>query len=169
MMTRHAVSRKDLLELLNRSAIALLLDRYAQALDDRCFEKPLKTLFSNDCLVELPPGAHRGLDNLDLFHCAVMAPFRQTQHIFTNYVINIARKKATFRANMHAIHVCSDADSGEENGLFIAGGLLTGTSILSCDGWRISRIALQPIWRHGKGPGPDMQLSLWSKEDHRSA
>lgn len=153
----RVANQRDVLELVDRSAIGLLLDLYAQIIDERRFEALLESIFTIDCLVELPPGVHRGVLGLCAFHANVMAPFTQTQHVFANYAIAVNGAQATFRANAHVTHV--EANSYEGSGLFIAGGVLTGTAVLSEDGWKLSSVKLEPVWRDGEGPGPNMRVS----------
>lgn len=153
----RVMNQKDILEIMDRSAIGSLLDSYAQIIDERRFEALIESIFTNECLVELPPGVHRGISGLDAFHAAVMAPFTHTQHVFANYSIVVNGEQATFRANTHVTHM--EADCREGNGLFVAGGVLTGTATLSGDEWRLSSVTLEPIWRIGEGPGPDMRVS----------
>lgn len=149
---------QKLQDLIDRDAIGRLLDRYALAFDLRNFSAALPSLFAKDCAVELPPGSHRGLAGLGSFHAAVMAPFARTQHVFANYIIDVAGNQARFRASTLITHVGKD-DAGAEDELFVVGGTLEGDVIRKAGVWLISRAKLEPIWRHGEGLGPDMQIS----------
>lgn len=140
---------------LDKAEIGELLNRYAKVLDERNFQDALPMLFDVDCVVDFPPGEHRGLDGLAAHHDAVMAPFLRTQHLFTNFVVDLKGNQASIRANVLVTHV-EDVDAQE--GLFIVGGVLTGAAIRTADGWRIAKVVLDPVWRQGKGPGPDMHV-----------
>ncbi|MHC1481500.1 nuclear transport factor 2 family protein [Frateuria aurantia] len=157
-MVESETGRSNMEELLIRDAIESLLNRYAQAFDDRSFDMTLGALFTNDCLVDLPPGVHRGITGLEQFHAAVMAPFERTQHVFTNYIIGLNGDKATFRANAHVTHLITCGDNPEVSELFLVGGVLTGSAVMLSNRWRISTVTLVPIWRNGEGPGPDMKV-----------
>ncbi|MCU1648093.1 MAG: hypothetical protein JWN03_8368 [Nocardia sp.] len=147
----------EIQRLADRIAISELLDRYAELFDDRTFTATLPTLFTEDANVELPPGDHHGIEGMDAFHADVMSPFGATQHIFTNYLIDLADNRADFRAKTLVTHHVppSSPKSGDAHDFFVAGGLLTGAVTRTPDGWRFRQVLLDVIWRQGDfGPGP---------------
>jgi hypothetical protein len=102
-------------------AVSEVLDRYARVLDDRTFSATLPTLFTSDAQVRLPNRrVHGGIDGLDHFHIDVVSPFGRTQHIFTNYLIDVTGHQGAFRANTLATHHLPRVDPGIDN-LFVAG------------------------------------------------
>ena len=143
--------------LVDRGAVGSLLDRYACVFDERNFSEVLPALFSFDCVVDLPPGTHQGVSGLDKFHADVMARFAGTQHVFTNYIIDLDGDHASFRANAHVTHVELD-DQDVEGGLFVVGAVVTGSAVRTDGRWLIRSVCLEPTWRQGGGPGPDMHV-----------
>lgn len=152
------MDEKTLQKWVTHSEIVRLLNCYAQTLDERSFKVVLPTLFSTNCTIELPPGTHHGLDGLDVFHAAVMAPFARTQHVLSNFLTDAHDDQTSFRANALITHVELDHQGVEKDGLFVVGAILTGTAAVEEGGWRIQTLALNPFWRSGDGPGPDVQV-----------
>jgi hypothetical protein len=146
---------------IDHAEIAELILRYAKLFDERNFEVTLPALFSEDAHVELPPGDHRGLTGMGAFHDDVMAPFGATQHIFTNILTDVDSDRASFRCNTSVTHVVlptSDSTSAGSDNLFVAGGVLSGTTIRTSAGWRFRRVNLEVIWRTGDfGSGPNAE------------
>ena len=60
-----------------------------------------------------------------------------------------------FRANLVAMHLWAeghgDPNVKPNDNYFLAGGVITGRVILGADGWRMTEIANQVIWRQGTG------------------
>jgi hypothetical protein len=135
-----------------------LLDRYARLFDDRNFAAALSTLVTQDARIELPPGEHRGIDGMDLFHSETMSPFGPTQHIFASHLIEIDGDRASFRANAHITHVLPPTGTSERHSddLFVVGAVLTGEAVRTPAGWRIQEAVLEAVWRQGDfGPPGD--------------
>ncbi|WP_424217312.1 nuclear transport factor 2 family protein (plasmid) [Streptomyces sp. BI20] len=147
----------DVQGLLDRAEIGGLLDRYARVFDVRDFGAVVPTLFTADCAVNLPPGTHEGVEGLDAFLAAVMAPFDRTQHVFTNYIVGVRGGRADYRANARITHLMSATGSRVDE-VFTVGAVITGTATRTAEGWRLSTTTLDPVWREGEGPGPDMRV-----------
>lgn len=163
--------------LIDTNKIEELINRYAKAFDERNFAETMPVIFLNDAHVVLPPGEHRGMHGLADFHHSVMTPFGATQHIFTNILVGLSENTSSFRANTYVTHVIrhhevppsSDSEANqslpqnerettirtaEGEALFIAGGVLHGTSVRTLEGWKMENVTLDVIWRYGDFGGP---------------
>ncbi|GAB2550859.1 nuclear transport factor 2 family protein [Nocardia heshunensis] len=156
--TRETVDPGEIRRWIDHAEITELINRYAKLFDERKFTATLPALFTEDAYVELPPGDHRGLAGLDQFHEQVMTPFGSTQHIMTNVLTEIDGAQAVFRANTHVTHVVlpppgTSPDAADN--LFVAGGILSGTTVRTAAGWQFQNVVLDVVWRAGDfGPPP---------------
>ncbi|MFC9434515.1 nuclear transport factor 2 family protein [Nocardia sp. NPDC057030] len=150
--TTENVESSEIRRWIDHAKIAELINHYAKVFDERTFTTALPALFTEDAHVEMPPGDHRGIVDLDHFHDQVMAPFGRTQHIFTNVLTDLDLTQAKFRANTHVTHVVLPTPGSRQDGtdnLFVAGGTLSGTTVRTTRGWRFRNVVLDVVWRSG--------------------
>jgi hypothetical protein len=138
-----------------KAQIVELINRYFAAVDDRCLDVALaETTFAPDGKIVRPNGA-------ELVGPAVIceaqnesfARFRATQHVMTNYVVDLVGEHAHVRANVIATHLWAPGQ-GDPNALeshFTAGGVITADVVRLERGWRITALENRVVWRTGSG------------------
>ena len=82
-----------------------------------------------------------------------MARFKVTQHLVSGHDVDIQGDAATVRANLVAIHLWQEEGNCANmlGNHFAAGGVVTATFEKRADGWQITSLANQVVWRDGKG------------------
>jgi len=138
--------------------ITEIINRYFAALDQKEFDlETMGRIFSEDAKVLRPNGtAMLGLRAIGESHAQSMSRFRVTQHLPSGFIIDsIDNTTARFRGNLVAIHFWAEAmgnpDADPNDNFFLAGGVTTGQVALFPNGWRITELANQIIWRRGIG------------------
>jgi hypothetical protein len=158
------VLRRQVQALTDRAEIGDLIDRFSRDLDDYTLEgRPfdvawVRSYFTEEASVEYPVGAAAGAEAIStLIDGRGMAPFQRTQHVTTNYVIDLDRDRAAVRFNLIATHVHTEEVHrrlGEEPGAhFTVGDYYEGEVVRTDAGWRFSRQALHVTWSEGTPPG----------------
>jgi hypothetical protein len=150
--------------LLDRAEISDLVDRFSRDLDDYTLEERrfdvawVRSYFTEDASVEYPVGSATGAERIAaLIDGRGMAPFQRTQHVTTNYVIDLDGDRASVRFNLIATHVHAEdvrQRLGEPLGAhFTVGDYYEGETVRTDAGWRFSRQALHVTWTEGRPPG----------------
>lgn len=140
--------------LADRTEIIELFDRFARDLDHRAFEAEAapddwaRSLFTEDVTLAFPVGSHAGIDGVTALHRAALAPFARTQHLHTNYLIDLAGDRADVEFQLLATHVYADPAEPP----FQVGDRYTGEVVRTAAGWRIRRLALDVVWTRGRPP-----------------
>jgi len=140
-------------ELINKSEVASVVNRYFRALDEKNFDvKHFATIFTRDAKVTRPKGASMtGPEEISTSHQQSFARFEGTQHILTGHDISITDHKATVRVNLVAMHLWqgSNTDARKADNFFIAGGIID-VELLQLEGqWKISLLSNTIVWRAG--------------------
>lgn len=161
--TTDATLAEQVHYLLDRTEIADLIDRFSRDLDERtAASEPfdvewVRRYFTEDATVAYPVGEAAGADAVaELIDGTGMAPFQRTQHVTTNYVIDLDRDRASVRFNLIATHVLADAVR-EERGLppgarFTVGDHYGTEVVRTPAGWRFARQVLHVTWTDGDPP-----------------
>jgi len=144
---KHTV---DLQQLLDRTAIVDVVNRYATGLDRRAWPL-LRSIFSDEIDMEfssvgMKPGrysADRWVRSAEV----LFAGFGPTQHTLTNHAVAVEGDKAETVVYMQAEHFIVD-DAPEDNRWTI-GGYYTHELLRSAEGWRIHAMALHMTWQTG--------------------
>jgi hypothetical protein len=103
----------DLRGVVDRAAVAELLDRFIVALDDHELDDAwLRSVITDDVRFEFPLGQHEGVEGLAAFLERPMARFERTHHLASPAVVDVDGDRATLRANMIAAHVHPPAGDG---------------------------------------------------------
>jgi hypothetical protein len=155
--------RQQVRTLVDRAEIGDLIDRFSRDLDDYTLDgRPfdvawVRSYFTEDAQVEYPVGAAEGAEHISaLIDGRGMAPFQRTQHVTTNYVIDLDGDRADVRFNLIATHVYAEEvreQLGEEPGAhFTVGDYYEGELIRTGAGWRFSRQSLHVTWIEGSPP-----------------
>jgi hypothetical protein len=138
--------------LVDRVEIEELLDGYFFAFERRRFDEVwMRSTFTDDVVLEFPPGTHTGFEGLADFHERVAALWDRTLHHTTNHVFRFDGDRAELRAKLTATHVHRPDDPGAH--LHI-GGYVDGEAVRVGDGWRFRRLRLELVWTEGDPPSP---------------
>jgi SnoaL-like domain len=150
--------------LVDRAEISDLIDRFSRDLDDYTIEgRPfdvtwVRSYFTDDASVDYPVGSATGAESISaLIDGRGMAPFQRTQHVTTNYLVDLDGDRASVRFNLIATHVHADdvrQRLGEGPGAhFTVGDYYEGEIVRTTAGWRFRRQALHVTWSEGTPPG----------------
>ncbi|WP_314172291.1 nuclear transport factor 2 family protein [Streptomyces winkii] len=138
-------------------ALATLLSRYFAAVDDKGLDaEVVAATFTPDGRIVRPNGETlTGRDEILARQSASFARFRFTHHMLTNHLVERDGDTARIRANMQAMHLWGDGhrDPHELVTHFVAGGVIRAVAALTPDGWRLTELALRPMWRTGASLG----------------
>jgi hypothetical protein len=136
--------------LTDRADIAQLCDSYAMHLDrDRDSDEWVTEVFTADAHLTFPFGEYRGLSGLAEFQHMARTNVDRTQHISSNYDIELAGDTARVRVHLTAVHVLKRADPGTH---FSIGGHYEATAVRTAQGWRFSRLIFDLVWNAGLLP-----------------
>jgi hypothetical protein len=148
----------DQASLIHTVAITALIDRYFAALDQKQFDLPtMSQIFVDNAKVIRPHGqVITGPQEIGASHSRSLSRFRATQHLTSGFLITLVDPTtAGFRANLVAMHLWAEGQGDPAvdplDNYFLAGGVITGQVALLAQGWRITEIANQVIWRRGAG------------------
>ncbi|MFE5580153.1 nuclear transport factor 2 family protein [Kitasatospora sp. NPDC056531] len=146
--TQERIGRleEQLRDLTDRSLIGALIDRFVSGLDHPnpqwCDETWYRSLFSEDIVLDMPNGTHRGIAGMPDFFGGPKTQWARTHHMTTNHLIEVAGDMATGRANVQATHV----PHGPDAPLFVGGARYDFEAVRTATGWRISRLATAIVW-----------------------
>jgi 3-phenylpropionate/cinnamic acid dioxygenase small subunit len=135
--------------LTDREEIFDLAVRYATALDSRDWQLP-RTCFLPDVVVLYEGvGEVEGYEGVEDICRRALEPLDASQHILSNFVIDLRGDEADFSCYLHAQHV-KQAVEGEP--LFVVAGQYTDLHRRTDEGWKIARRRLATWWTSGN-PG----------------
>ena len=143
--------------IVSTTAIINIINKYFRLLDEKRFEEGMISLiFAEDASIERPNGTLMiGPKSIANSHGQSFIRFQSTQHLTSNFDIELQQKSATFRFNLVAMHVWAedfgDATVPANDNFFLAGGVMTGEMELTELGWRIRKLLNTNVWRHGIG------------------
>ena len=140
-------------QLADRAALTDLADRYLLALDEGTFDQArAASVFTEDVLLEFPPGTHRGLAGAAGFTSGFMAHWDRTHHLASSHHIDLMGDRATVAWNVIAIHVHHGSPPPPAPSRhFYLGGRFAGTAVRTRLGWRLHQLALRVVWTAGPG------------------
>jgi 3-phenylpropionate/cinnamic acid dioxygenase small subunit len=144
---RHVTMADDgrLLALLDTEAVRVQIVRFARYLDERRWDD-YSALFTDDGILELPFGRWEGPAAILAHVKADFAHYTATQHINSNYDIELRGETASARATFVATHVTTS----DGTALWRGGGAYH-LELRQIDGvWRIKRLTIEPAWRYEK-------------------
>jgi len=79
-----------------RATIEELVDRYLLALDEGVFSEAFaREVFTEDVILNFPPGSHRGIAGLAEFTDGFMGHWAATHHHASNYLIELNGDRVT--------------------------------------------------------------------------
>jgi 3-phenylpropionate/cinnamic acid dioxygenase small subunit len=143
---------RQVLRLMDRTAISELLHSFARALDTRDYQAYADN-YAEGGTLELPdpkrPGNKIVLEKAKMLELVPksLGRYAATHHISANHQIQVEGDAATSRSYLVAVHVNNDpTDHWSLGGWYDCDYVRTGA------GWKFSRVRLTPIWVSGK-PG----------------
>jgi hypothetical protein len=150
---------------LEKKAISDLLTGYFRAIDDKCFDlAAIEATFTGDARIVRPNGSETaGHDNILEANKKSFARFKATQHVLTDFIIDLDGAAASLRANLTGMHLWADNETNPSlNGKhFHAGIVLTAKAVKVNDEWRLGELAYRSVWRIGEGMA---EMANFSKE-----
>jgi hypothetical protein len=143
---------------LNKAEITELINRYFGALDQKDFAATtMRLIFADDARIVRPNGAAMiGPQTVGESHSHSFVRFRATQHMTSGFVITLHdHEQAEFRGNLVALHFWAeglgDPTVDPSDNYFLAHGVISGKATMTPQGWRITQLANEVIWRKGTG------------------
>lgn len=140
-------------ELINKSDITSVVNRYFRALDENNFEaQHFATFLTTDARMTRPNGASLvGPEAISASHKQSFARFEGTQHFLTAPDISVEGDTATVRANLVAMHMWQGSHTNANNidNFFVAGGVVSAKLIQADGRWKISELSNAVVWRGG--------------------
>ncbi|MFC7266011.1 nuclear transport factor 2 family protein [Streptomyces lutosisoli] len=135
----------------DRAELVALVDRFVHGLDAPAplTEDRYRALLTEDVLLSLPSGTHRGVAGLPGFLGTPKELWARTQHYATNCVVDVDGDTAVAHANIHAVHVPHDASAP----LFGGGAHYDVRAERTAAGWRIAELTVSVLWTAEGGRG----------------
>lgn len=133
-------------QLLDERAIITVCVRYATAIDDRDWDR-LRSCFLPDAVGIYH--ADRPLQGYPAIEEAIrtaVAPLTRTQHLVSNFLVDLQGDEASSRCSLHAQHVRAGAPGGDQ---FVIAGCYADRFARTDDGWRIRERRLDRWWTDG--------------------
>ena len=142
-----------LTELINKSEITGVVQRYFRALDEKHFDAGyFASIFTAEAKVTRPNGASLvGPGEISASHEKSFARFEGSQHLLAAPDISVHGNKATVRANLVAMHMWQGSRTSANNpdNFFIAGGVIHSELVQTDGQWKITQISNDVVWRAG--------------------
>jgi 3-phenylpropionate/cinnamic acid dioxygenase small subunit len=133
-------------EMIDREAIRDVLTRYGVSLDSRdwalfktCFTKDAKAFYGEEPVIEGYPG----IEKFVRFYEDYM---EASQHLISNFVIEIDGDEARTTCYLHAVHYLANTQGGDT---WSVGGYYTDQLIRTTQGWKIKSRKLTLTWGNG--------------------
>ena len=141
-----------------KAEIVDLINRYFAALDEKSFDiTTMAQVFADDGRIIRPNGAEtQGPQVIGESHRHSFSRFRATQHMASGLIITLdGQENAAIRGNLVAMHLWAeglgDPNVPPNDNYFLAGGVLSGKAQLTTQGWRLTELANDVVWRKGTG------------------
>jgi hypothetical protein len=151
-MEPRAVDQTEGNRWLGDARIIRVVNSYFRALDEKHFDESyLRQILASDARVIRPNGAATvGPASIVNSHARSFTRFEATQHLLTVTMSTSTVIPLPF-ANLVAIHIWNDrpVKASMLDRSFTAGGVITAVLGRTPDGWHISELKNQVIWRTG--------------------
>ncbi|MGQ0719175.1 MAG: nuclear transport factor 2 family protein [Pseudonocardiales bacterium] len=132
---------RRLADLLDRQDISALLVRFARCLDTKDFTG-YADCYAPEGVLQLPGGGHEGRAGMADYVERDLGGYVATHHVSANHEIEIDDDTARARSSLHATHVRSTEDD-----FWSVGGWYDTTLRRTPEGWRFTRVSINPVWR----------------------
>lgn len=146
---------KKLLEIIEKTEITDLLMNYFRAIDEKQLDiKLVEKTFTSGARIVKPNGAV-SVGHQEILEGQVKSfvRFKATQHVTSDFIIEMVNSSATIRTNLSAMHIwgANHENPSLEGKHFHAGGVLTTKAIKAGGNWLISEWVFRNTWRLGDG------------------
>jgi uncharacterized protein (TIGR02246 family) len=145
--------QRKITELVNKSEITSVLNRYFRALDEKSFDaQQFAAIFMPQAKVTRPNGGSlTGPEEIGASHEKSFARFEGSQHLLTGHDISVNGHTATVRANIVAMHIWegSNTNANKVDNYFVAGGVVRAELAQTDGQWKISQVRNDVVWRAG--------------------
>ncbi len=131
----------------DRESIQQLVAIYARALDARDY-KTIADCFAPDATAEFVgfSGAMAGREAIDAHMKKALGPLAITQHMFTNFIIDIDGHSATLYCDAMGQHVTG---TGEDAVTYLSGGKYNAEMRRRDGCWKFQNLVARAIWGMG--------------------
>jgi ketosteroid isomerase-like protein len=129
----------------DHAEIGAALVRYATAVDTKDWPM-LRTVFHDDCVMEVGDQRHEGIDALTEHMAQLHAPLTATVHRLTNTAVEIDGDRATASTYLDALLLRPDHPSGPTLQIV---GIYEDTLRRDAAGWRIQHRRFRRVWHDG--------------------
>ena len=131
----------------DRVQIEELMARYANALDRRDYEA-IAACFAPDAVVEYAGFSHKlsGRAAITDHMMLALGPLDATQHLFANFIIDVAGESARLTCDILGQHIRHGAPGGES---YLSGGKYDVVLARATEGWQFARLSAQSLWGVG--------------------
>lgn len=131
----------------DRESIQQLVAIYARALDERDYET-IANCFAPDASAEFTgfSGAMKGREAIDAHMKKALGPLATTQHMFTNFIIDIDGDSATLYCDAMGQHVTG---TGEDAETYLSGGKYNAEMRCRQGRWEFQTLVANAIWGMG--------------------
>jgi uncharacterized protein (TIGR02246 family) len=131
----------------DRESIQQLVAIYARALDARDYET-IADCFAQDATAEFTgfSGAMQGREAIDAHMKKALGPLATTQHIFTNFIIDIDGDSATLYCDAMGQHV---TETGEDAETYLSGGKYNAEMRRRDGRWQFQKLVANAVWGMG--------------------
>jgi hypothetical protein len=129
--------RDDVVELMVRYGAAI--DRKDWGLFERCFTPDVVAVYEGF-------GNYHGYSEIEGFVRPAVEPLDATQHLLSNFLVQLEGAAATFQCYVQATHIRRSAAGGPR---FTVGGPYDNHAVLTGDGWKMDRFRFWATWTDG--------------------
>ncbi|WP_052810181.1 nuclear transport factor 2 family protein [Streptomonospora alba] len=129
--------------LADRAELTDLLSRHGRWLDEKRFHET-RAVFTEDAAVVVGSGAVTGAESVAALAQSSHGSYALTHHLTTNPQIEVDGDRAVLSAQQIAVF-CREGDAPE----FVVGERYRMEAVRTRDGWRLSHVEGEPLWRVG--------------------
>jgi 3-phenylpropionate/cinnamic acid dioxygenase small subunit len=145
MSTDLAGLEAQISTLVEKEAVGEALNEYARLVDAKRWDAWVE-LFTDDIVIEFPFARHEGKSGLGQWAGDALGAFEITQHMSSNFQIEIDGDRASARSNLWAACVHSRQKAGDH---FDEGGVYLWNLEREGGSWLISSVSLDVVWTQG--------------------
>jgi hypothetical protein len=136
-MSITSTPRDDVVELMVRYGVAI--DRKDWAGFRACFTPDVEAVYEGF-------GTYHGHDELEGFVRPAVTSLDATQHLFSNFLVQLDGDSAQFQCYVQATHVKLATPGGNR---FTVGGPYDNHAVLTPEGWKMDRFRFWATWTDG--------------------
>lgn len=131
----------------DRESAQQLMAVYARALDEKDYET-IEQCFAHDASVQYTgfSAAMNGREEITAHMKKALDPLSATQHMFTNFIIEVDGDAAKLYCDIIAQHVTGAGDDSE---IYMAGGKYNVELRRRGEGWEFARLLANSVWGFG--------------------